>query len=138
MTSHTLCELAREHICIWIQILKWVKLAGECFEMAESSVETSDPLKKKVWLSLSLKVKKEGPRIAAGERFELIDVAEVESVKQPIIPANTQKATKLAVGAFEDWVSQRNKRSEEQCSSDVLMTDDGKLLCKWLCVSGYV
>ena len=107
MTSHTLCELVREHIWIWIQILKWAKLAGECFEMAESSVETSDPPKKKAWLSLSLKVKKEGPRIAAGERFEL-NVAEVESAKQPIVPANTQKATKWAVGAFEDWVSQRN------------------------------
>ena len=85
-------------------------------------------------LSLSLKVEKEGPRIAAGERFELVDVAEVESAKQPIVPANTQKATKWAVGAFEDWVSQRNKRSEEQCPPDVLMTDDGELLCKWLCV----
>ena len=31
-------------------------------------------------------------------------------------------------------MSQRNKRSEEQCPSDVLMTDDGELLCKWLCV----
>ncbi len=83
---------------------------------------------------MSLKGKKEGRHTATKQRFELVDVAEVESAKQPIIPGNTQKATRWAVGAFEDWVSQRNKRSEDQCPPDLLLSDDGELVCKWLCV----
>ena len=99
--------------------------------MAAAKAETSSPPQKKARLSLSLK---KGRRTATNERFKFVDVAEVESTKQRIIPGNTQKATRWAVGAFEDWVSQRNKRSRDQCPPDLLQTDDGKLLCKWLCV----
>ena len=74
--------------------------------MAEAKAETSSPPQKKARLSLSLK---KGHRTATNERFEFVDVAEVEIAKQRIIPGNTQKATRWAVGAFEDWVSQRNK-----------------------------
>ena len=31
-------------------------------------------------------------------------------------------------------MSQRNNQSEDQCPPDLLLTDDGELLCKWLCV----
>ena len=31
-------------------------------------------------------------------------------------------------------MSQRNKQSRDQCPPDLLMTDDGELLCMWLCV----
>ena len=98
--------------------------------MAEANAETSSPPQKKARLSLSLK---KGRRTATNEQFEIVDVAEVESAKQRIIPGNTQ-ATRWAVGAFEDWVSQRNKRSRDQCPPDLLLTDDGELPCKWLCV----
>ena len=99
--------------------------------MAETKAETSSPPQKKARLSLSLK---KGRRTATNERFEFVDVAEVESAKQRIIPGNTQKATRWAVGAFGDWMSQRNKQSRDQCPPDLLLTDDGELLCKWLYV----
>ncbi len=32
-------------------------------------------------------------------------------------------------------MSQRNERSEDQCPADLLLlSDDGELVCKWLCV----
>ena len=83
---------------------------------------------------MSLKGKKKERATPTNERFELVDVTEVEVSKQPLVPANTQKATKWAIAAFEDWVSQRNQRSDDQCPPDLLLTDDGELLCKWLCV----
>ena len=103
--------------------------------MAEATApETSGPPSKRSRKSLSLK-KKGNPK--EKERFELADLAEIESAKQAIVPANTQKSTKWALGVLDEWLEQRNKRtvgSDDQCPPDLLMTDDGRLLCKWLCV----
>ena len=69
------------------------------------SLEASVPPQKKPRVSLSLKGKKKERPITTGERFELVNAAEVKSAKMPIVPANTQKATKWALGAFQDCLS---------------------------------
>lgn len=66
------------------------------------------------------------------ERFSLATSEEVEAAKKPVIPPNTAKSTDWAVRVFQSWLNQRNNRvTDEKC---ILLTDDCKLLCRWLCV----
>ena len=76
-------------------------------------------------LSLKLKGK---------ERFPLVPAEQIESSKQVAVPQNTQKTNQWAVRWFQQWLRQRNERSEEKCPEDILLTDDHGELCRWLCV----
>ena len=46
---------------------------------------------------------------------------------------NTEKNTEWVVCNFEAWRKARNKKFEEQCSSNILSSTDMKELCDWLC-----
>ena len=81
--------------------------------------------KKRPQKSLSLKGK---------ERFPLVPAEQIESSKQVAVPINTQKTNQWAVRCFQNWLRQRNERSEEKCPEDILLTDDHDEFCRWLCV----
>ncbi len=58
---------------------------------------------------------------------------EVEAQKDRAIPENTDKARQWAIKTFAEWSLARQKAGEKAPPDDILLTDDKKVLCDWLC-----
>ena len=77
----------------------------------------------------------EQQKISKTEERYLFDVTleDITKFKEGECPLNTEKNTEWAVRNFEAWQTARNKKFEEQCSSNILSSTDMKELCDWLC-----
>ena len=64
---------------------------------------------------------------------EEMKAREVDLHKEKFITENTDKATQWAVKVFMDWSLARQEATEENPPKDILLTDDKKMLCDWLC-----
>ena len=80
--------------------------------------------------SLSLKKRKTGEVNDKGTtRFSFASSSEIDRYNQKVIPQNTERAIVWAVKVFTDWMK---ARKEPPC--DILLTDQAKVLCEWLCL----
>ena len=95
--------------------------------MSASGKENEGPSSpKRKRLSLKLKGK---------ERFVSVSSDEIEELKKPVVPKNTQRSTQWAVRCFEMWRKQQNEMSpQSQCPEDILLSDDLGKLSEWSCV----
>lgn len=92
------------------------------------SPEPEDPPAKKRRLSLSLKDRKKKQ-----EKFAS-DSPKVDKLKRKIVPRNTEKNTEWALKVFRDWMDWRKDQEDKETPPpDVLMSEDGEAVCRWLC-----
>jgi len=70
----------------------------------------------------------EQQKISKTEERYLFDVTleDITKFKEGECPLNTEKNTEWAVRNFEAWQTARNKKFEEQCSSNILSSTDMK------------
>jgi len=68
------------------------------------------------------------------ERYSFnVTLDDIIKFKEGECPLNTEKNTEWAVYNFETWRTARNKKFEDQCSSNILSSTNMKELCDWLC-----
>ena len=98
--------------------------------MVEAVCSTSEPVKPKKKLSLSLKK----GNYPVTERFSFVSSSsEVESFKKKIIPQSTDKATQWAVKIFNDWSKAREQSGRTAPPNEILLSNQPKEVCDWLC-----
>lgn len=73
-------------------------------------------------------------RARFAEPTSYVELRETAGTKpKKVIPRNTQKNDGWALRVFEEWISERNERcDDEKCPEDVLETEDANCLSKWL------
>ena len=91
------------------------------------SPEPEDPPAKKRRLSLSLKDRK-----TKQERFTS-DSPKVDKLKRKVVPHNTEKNMEWALKVFRDWMDWRKGEDKEASPQDILVSEDGVAICRWLC-----
>ena len=85
--------------------------------------------------SLSLKKRKTGEvKDKDTTRFSFASSSEIDTYKQKVIPQNTERATVWAVKVFTDWMKARKESGRDMPPRDILLTDQAKVLCEWLCL----
>ena len=84
--------------------------------------------------SLSLKKRKTGEvKDEDTTRFSFVPSSEIDTHKQKVIPQNTERATVWAVKVFTDWKEARKDSGRDIPPCDILLIDQAKVLCEWLC-----
>ena len=85
--------------------------------------------------SLSLKKRKTGEVKDKGTtRFSSASSSEIDTYKQKVIPQNTERATVWAEKVFTDWMKAREESGRDMPPCDILLTDQAKVFCEWLCL----
>ena len=62
-----------------------------------------------------------------------MNTAELENVAKGVIPTSTAAATQCAVKNYESWARSSPSSSTDAVPSDLLMSHEADLVCKWLC-----
>ena len=71
---------------------------------------------------------------AKSSRFNFDCDDDFEDLSRGYIPPSTAADTAKCVKLFKDWTIERNLAyPEDQIPDDILLTDNAKDLCKWLC-----
>ena len=73
------------------------------------------------------------PKSACTCFAKLTSEEELEEKSKGVVPKTPKKNDQWALRTFMEWMEARNKRSQgDQCSIDILETEDAKCLLKWL------
>lgn len=102
---------------------KAIDRAIDLLDKENKEKENKEPPKKRLRLSLKPK-----------ERFPLVPAEDIAKSTKELVPSNTAKSNQWALRCFDQWLEQRNERSEEKCPVDILITDDMEKLCHWMVI----